>query len=38
MQSEISQRLKLRYSPIAVLFTNEKPQGALEFAEGAGGV
>lgn len=34
MQSEIAQRLKLRYSPVAVLFTNEKPQGALEFKEG----
>ncbi|MDF2875275.1 MAG: putative ArCR [Sporomusa sp.] len=37
MQSEIAQRLKLRYSPIAVLFTNEKPPGALEFAEGRWG-
>ncbi|WP_068505461.1 DUF169 domain-containing protein [Paenibacillus kribbensis] len=37
MQSEIAQRLKLKYSPIAILFTNEKPQGALEFAEGRWG-
>lgn len=34
MQSEIAQRLKLTYSPIAILFTNEKPQDALEFIEG----
>jgi uncharacterized protein (DUF169 family) len=37
MQSEIAKRLKLRYSPIAVVFTNEKPLGALEFAEGRWG-
>jgi hypothetical protein len=36
MHSEIAQRLKLKYSPIAVLFSNEKPHGALEFAEGRG--
>ena len=34
MQSEIAQRLKLRYSPVAILFTNEKPEGALAFKEG----
>ncbi|WP_371373320.1 DUF169 domain-containing protein [Sporomusa aerivorans] len=37
MQSEIAQRLKLKYSPVAILFTNEKPQGALEFKEGRWG-
>ncbi len=37
MRSEIAERLKLRYSPIAVLFTNKKPEGALEFAEGRWG-
>lgn len=37
MQSQIAERLKLRYSPIAILFTTEKPQGALEFAEGRWG-
>ncbi|CQR72273.1 hypothetical protein SOV_12400 [Sporomusa ovata DSM 2662] len=37
MQSEIAIRLKLKYSPIAVLFTNEKPQEALEFTEGRWG-
>ncbi|MCM0761194.1 MULTISPECIES: DUF169 domain-containing protein [Sporomusa] len=33
MKSELASRLKLRYSPVAVLFTNEKPEKALEFAE-----
>lgn len=33
MKSEVAKRLKLRYSPVAVLFTDEKPVGALEFAE-----
>ena len=33
MQSEIAKRLRLKYSPVAILFTNEKPPNALEFAE-----
>lgn len=33
MHSEIALRLKLRYSPVAILFTNEKPASALEFLE-----
>jgi len=33
MNSELAVRLKLRYSPAAILFTNEKPEGALAFAE-----
>ena len=33
MQSELAIRLKLRYSPVAILFTNEKPDNAIEFAE-----
>lgn len=37
MRSEIAERLKLRYSPIAILFTNEKPAGAMEFTEGRWG-
>ncbi len=37
MQSEISSRLKLRYSPVAIVFTDEKPAGALEFLEGRRG-
>lgn len=37
MRSEIAQRLKLKYSPIAIVFTNEKPGEALEFIEGRWG-
>lgn len=37
MQSEIARRLMLKYSPVAILFSNEKPQDALEFAEGRWG-
>ena len=37
MQSEIARRLKLRYAPVAILFSNEKPEGALEFKEGRWG-
>lgn len=37
MNSEIACRLKLRYPPVAVLFTDEKPAGAAEFAEGKWG-
>lgn len=37
MNSEIAVRLKLRYAPVAVLFTNVKPAGALEFVEGKWG-
>ena len=35
MHSEIAQRLKLRYPPIAILVSSEKPQEALEFKEGS---
>ena len=37
MYSEIAARLKLRYSPVALLFTEEKPKGATEFIEGRRG-
>ncbi len=37
MDSELAKKLKLKYSPVAVLFSDEKPQGALEFAEGRWG-
>jgi len=33
MESQLATRLKLRYSPVAVLFSNEKPAAAIEFAE-----
>lgn len=37
MNSEIAGRLKLRYPPVAIVFTNEKPTGATEFIEGRRG-
>lgn len=33
MKSELAGKLKLRYAPVAIVFTDEKPTGALEFAE-----
>lgn len=37
MLSRIAEELKLRYSPIAVVFTDDKPEGALQFKEDARG-
>ncbi|MDR3591252.1 MAG: DUF169 domain-containing protein [Negativicutes bacterium] len=37
MNSEIAARLKLRYSPVAILFGGEKPAGAMEFVAGRRG-
>jgi uncharacterized protein (DUF169 family) len=37
MQSQISLSLKLRYQPVAILFTDLKPDDCLEFAEGQWG-
>lgn len=37
MKSRISDELKLRYKPVALLFADEKPQEALEFKEGKWG-
>jgi len=37
MDSRIAEELKLRYRPVALLFTDEKPEGALEFKEGRWG-
>lgn len=37
MKSEIAARLKLRYGPVAIMLTDEKPAGALEFQEGKWG-
>lgn len=37
MKSEIAKKLKLKYSPVAILSTKEKPQDALGFVEGRWG-
>lgn len=37
MRSAIADELKLRYKPVALLFADEKPAGALEFREGKWG-
>ena len=37
MQSRIAEAINLRYSPVAIVFTNEKPEGALQFKEGRWG-
>lgn len=37
MDSRIAEELKLRYRPVALLFADEKPEGALEFKEGKWG-
>ena len=37
MRSKISESINLRYSPVAIVFTDEKPEGALQFKEGRWG-
>ena len=34
MHSRIAEELKLRCQPVAIVFTNERPEGALQFAPG----
>ena len=36
MQSEIAKRLKLKYAPVAILFSNEKPQDPWNLKKDAG--
>ncbi|MDR0310878.1 MAG: DUF169 domain-containing protein, partial [Acidobacteriota bacterium] len=37
MESKIANAIRMKYSPVAVIFTNEKPQGAIELSEGSRG-
>ncbi len=37
MESRIAEELKLRLAPVAVIFTDKRPEGALQFKEGAWG-
>jgi len=37
MHSIIAEAINLKYSPVAVLWTDEKPEGALQFKEGRWG-
>lgn len=37
MESAIAAAIRLEFSPVAVIFTDEKPAGAMEFAQGRWG-
>ena len=37
MKSNIAQAVEMRYLPVAVIHTNEKPEGAMQFKEGSTG-
>jgi len=37
MKSKIAESVNLRYAPVAIVFTNEKPEGATQFKEGRWG-
>ena len=37
MESQIAKAIHLRYQPVALLWSNEKPEGAMQFTEGKWG-
>ena len=37
MESAIAKAIQLKYQPVALLWSNEKPQGAMQFQEGKWG-
>lgn len=37
MESRLAEELRLRYSPVAIIFTDKKPEGALQFKQGGWG-
>ncbi|MCX6826005.1 MAG: DUF169 domain-containing protein, partial [candidate division Zixibacteria bacterium] len=37
MESKIARELKLRFSPVAIIFSDDRPEGGLQFKKGKWG-